>query len=488
VSPVVMRKRHTSVRWRNPRSSRHFRSAIGMLILAFAGVSVKVGMVQDEKQDIMERCRIYQDPKSIEPLKKVRHPALDKGCAACHLDCSKISAIGEKQPLLPYFLKEKEPGLCLECHTPDKYDLPATHDNQPLGEAKCSGCHDAHSANQPKRLPDFSHGPYDARLCSACHPAPLDGKVRLTAANANALCYGCHEELKTEIDSAKSRHKLLSQSDTACLECHDPHASNQRYILKKPTRDLCISCHDENAEKANRARQSAPPADGQGGAQGDQPEKQYLKLSSKHVHEPVRESCTICHKAHASNFSMELRASVNDVCMSCHGANAEKIIQSEVPFPLFGGQVSLRPNAFSKVTFLDLSAKYVHEPVRTSCVYCHDAHASQYQGELYEGVHDLCLACHGVNADEIVRGSKPVDLFDGRVTVPPKTFSKLSPLLSVKDGMTGHPILKHPIYKPATANEPELNCLTCHHSHISTTSSQLLVKSKDVLCSECHKM
>ena len=80
---------------------------------------------------------------------------------------------------------------------------------------------------------------------------------------------------------------------------------------------------------------------------------QYLKLTSKHVHEPAKKSCLICHDAHASEFPKELRAPVRDLCMDCHGPNSEKIVQSSQPFPLFGGLVSLPPKTFEKLTYLD---------------------------------------------------------------------------------------------------------------------------------------
>jgi predicted CXXCH cytochrome family protein len=135
---------------------------------------------------VKDGCAKYQDPKSIEPLKKFREPALDKGCVACHLDCNKLSAADQKEPP-DYYLKAKEPALCLECHATSGKDLAPAHDKQPLGASKCTGCHDPHSSDKQKLLLQSSHGPYAARLCSACHPAPVDGKVGcVTSATLNS--------------------------------------------------------------------------------------------------------------------------------------------------------------------------------------------------------------------------------------------------------------------------------------------------------------
>jgi len=176
---------------------------------------------------------------------------MDTGCVACHLDCDRLSPADQKNPP-EFYLKAKEPELCMECHSTSGKDLAPAHDNQPLGKSKCTGCHDPHSSDTPKLLLKYPHGPYAAQLCSACHPAPANGKVGLTAANADSLCYHCHTNFEAEMAGAGSRHKLLSQSNRSCMECHDPHAANQEYHLKKPAQELCLSCSNWMGVRWNR--------------------------------------------------------------------------------------------------------------------------------------------------------------------------------------------------------------------------------------------
>lgn len=423
---------------------------------------------------IKEGCSKYQDRKSIEPLKKYVEPALDKGCVACHLDCDKLTAADEKEPPA-YYLKAKEPELCLECHGSSGKDLSPSHDNQPLGKSKCTGCHEPHSSDTAKLLLKYSHGPYVARLCSACHPAPVDGKVGLTAGSVDSLCYNCHSNFKAEMEGAGSRHKLLSESTRSCMECHDPHAANQEYDLKKPAQELCVSCHDEKPATAGTGEMTA------------QGERQYLKLSSKYVHEPAKKACLICHNAHASEHQKELRVSIRDLCMDCHGENAEKIVQSSQPYPLFNGLVSLPPKMFEKLKQFELPGKYVHEPVKESCAFCHDAHASEDKAGLYAPVTDLCLACHGTNGIRMIRSSQPFPLFGGKVSVPPKTFEQIT-VLHLKNGIVGHPTAGHPVYVPEKGDKAELNCITCHESHSASTGPNLLSNDKQATCEKCHEM
>jgi predicted CXXCH cytochrome family protein len=453
-----------------------FRQSAGILIVLACFESAQAASLQDAVVRI--GCSQYQDPKTIEPLKKFTEPAMKQGCVACHLDCDQLSPADRENPP-EYYLKAKEPELCLECHASSGPDLSPAHDNQPLEKSKCTGCHEPHSSDIPKLLLKFSHGPYAARLCSACHPEPVDGKVGLTEASVDSLCYNCHANFKEEMEGAGSRHKLLSESDRSCMECHDPHAANQEYDLKKPAQELCVSCHDEPPKQTAQGDAVLLRADGT--------DLQYLRLNSKHVHEPARKSCLICHDAHASQFPKELRVSMHDLCMDCHGPNAEKIVQSNEPFPLFNGLVSLPPKTFEDLKPFELSGKYVHEPVNVSCALCHDAHASDYSAEVYAPVTDLCLACHGTNGIRMIRSDQPFSLFGGKVTVQPKSFEQIT-VLYLKDGIFGHPTAGHPVLVAATKDKAELNCVTCHAAHSASTGPKLLASDKEATCAKCHQM
>ena len=473
-----------------------------MLTILSATATAAVWNAEDSLEAIGDACRRYQDPNTLDLEKKFVHPALDEGCSVCHLDCSQISPTTDAGSIPEFYLTAKEPGLCLECHSELHPDLQTAHDAQPLEHSRCSGCHDAHASNNAFRLPEYSHGPYAARLCSACHPEPEDGEVRLAQETINGLCYACHDDIRMRIEDAKSRHKLLSESDQSCIDCHAPHAAGQEYMLTKPVYELCIECHEGKPEKASIPQ---PPLPEEGS--GDMPSleevmrskryqdldadagQQYIDLSQEYVHEPVRKSCTLCHDVHASEHTAELNAPVYELCMECHGENAETILKSSEPFPFLDGLVSLPPKSYEELPYLDIDSEFIHEPVRSSCVFCHDAHASDVPGKLYAPVHELCLGCHNdSNADRIMNSIRPIPLFEGKVNLPPKIFEKLSGLHLFKSGSIGHPIQNHPVYIPATDTEPELNCLTCHTSHASDTGLMRWKDSRNKMCGECHKM
>jgi len=81
----------------------------------------------------------------------------------------------------------------------------------------------------------FAHGPYAAKLCSACHEA--------TAMNAlvvpkEELCFRCHELSQ----NAQYIHGPLASG--GCLVCHEPHSSPYGALLVSESDSFCFRCHD----------------------------------------------------------------------------------------------------------------------------------------------------------------------------------------------------------------------------------------------------
>ena len=201
----------------------------------------------------------------------------------------------------------------------------------------------------------------------------------MVGTDMDALCYGCHEQVKKRIEGSKSRHRLLSLENTSCLECHDPHATNQKYLLKKPAQALCSGCHMD------------------------------LTSGKQNVHRPVEISCILCHDPHASDISKDLRAAGNELCMGCHGMNAPKIQYGKVPFAIFDGQVNVPPGAFEALPLIELSPDgtkghplpkhpvFAPASAKTSelnCLSCHTPHAASDKKLLSADKGSLCMRCH----------------------------------------------------------------------------------------------
>lgn len=104
------------------------------------------------------------------------------------------------------------------------------------------------------------HPPFVRRECRQCHDATQRMEPRVDLLDS---CRTCHQRYF----SNEVGHAPVEQGQ--CIECHDMHRSERRFLLKMPTFDLCIECHDE-------------PED----------------LSEPAHTVPEVESCTACHDPH----------------------------------------------------------------------------------------------------------------------------------------------------------------------------------------------
>jgi predicted CXXCH cytochrome family protein len=125
------------------------------------------------------------------------------------------------------------------------------------------------STTGPRRsVAAWTHGPYAAKSCDACHArATTNGLV----APRSQLCAQCHDVRPR----GAVVHGPFASGD--CLECHEPHASPYRYMLVTEVGALCQKCHEPDSLRANPA------------------------------HEPFDEQCTACHDPHSSNQAHLLR-------------------------------------------------------------------------------------------------------------------------------------------------------------------------------------
>lgn len=174
-----------------------------------------------------------EDPST----ENISNPSNEKGleavktCSACHkahnsldnfgtdahsdmqLNCSSCHKVhGKKKSLL----LDDGTKFCLDCHTDVKADF-SKRSNHPVkqGVVTCLSCHSFSTQVND----DFS---YDSkRACQSCHP-DQGGPFMYEHDAANSYMVG----------------------GTGCVECHDPHGSENDLLLKQPTNDLCNSCHN----------------------------------------------------------------------------------------------------------------------------------------------------------------------------------------------------------------------------------------------------
>jgi len=330
------------------------------------------------------------------PEKGSRHAALDMGCETCHA----THKTGPEATLENRFhLTKATPALCIDCHDVKDAALEKAHRNQPFGKANCVTCHDPHQSAAPKLMAKFQHPPFADKQCDTCHAPAKDGKVVLTQATAKDLCVTCHSDKAEQIEKAKVQHPGAAGD---CTDCHNPHAGNTPGFVQPDPVTACLNCHSDQVELRK---------------------KRYL-------HQPAfQQGCATCHEPHGGENQHLLRtASVNSLCLECHGPDAEpKKLEGEPLVTIFNGKVKLPENYFSKVLILplkyDMGHPTEHHPVsdvtnaktkaviQMNCLTCHQPHAGNELGMLVKDQKNdmsFCKSCHvnGLDLSDVRMGGQ----------------------------------------------------------------------------------
>jgi predicted CXXCH cytochrome family protein len=333
----------------------------------------------DKKDNLCLTC--HNQGENV-PQKGSRHAALDMGCDTCHVTHKSGADLTQENN---FHLTKAVPALCVDCHDVKDASLQKAHQNQPFATANCTSCHDPHQSASPKLMARFLHPPFADRSCDTCHAPAKDGKVVLTQPNVKDLCVTCHSDKAELIQKAKVQHPGAAGD---CTDCHSPHASPYPGLPKSNPVSICLECHTDQAEQGKKA----------------------------HLHQPAFEQgCATCHEPHGGeNQHLERAATVNALCLECHGPDAEpKKLESEHLVTIFGGKVRLPENYFTKVKLLPLKYDHGHpteqHPVADvinrktkatipiNCLSCHQPHSGKEQGMLVKDQKnnmDFCKGCH----------------------------------------------------------------------------------------------
>ncbi|MCX7793174.1 MAG: cytochrome c3 family protein [Thermodesulfovibrionales bacterium] len=124
-------------------------------------------------------------------------------------DSTEKKLLGRPTEHGPYAAK-----MCYGCHKRDTNELimPA--------EKLCLYCHDMNIENR------WIHGPIAAGGCRVCHLPHSSGYAYMLVSEPREFCLYCHD--KNDI----LKNDVHMYSDLRCLDCHDAHSGNDRFILK----------------------------------------------------------------------------------------------------------------------------------------------------------------------------------------------------------------------------------------------------------------
>ena len=369
-------------------------------IMQMAPAVIELDEIREEEKPTHNRAtskvvkivKLEDLPAAFKPLKKYLHEPFKMGaCQICHTSNSnKPGALNKKNTedvcyschktryTKKFDHKPVKDGKCLDCHDPHQSNTKNLLKAESVNNL-CMNCHDRKGTHKAKAKKQFvnmdkavKHEPIVKKNCLECHDAhtanhkyllKLDGKMN--------LCLDCHDEVKEKVLHSKFKHGGVDSSKKGCIECHDPHATSHEKLLKNDVITTCLSCHDEQVKSEE-----------DGGMLMNI--KDHLD-KNPNWHMPIKKpkkegGCVACHDAHGSNNFSILKKSFTKnfydkfdnkdfFCFECH--EQKKIT------------VQYITTANEKITnFRDgevnLHHLHVNDRKGRSCRACHDEHASKY--------------------------------------------------------------------------------------------------------------
>ena len=301
-------------------------------------------------------------------------------------------------------------------------------------EKLCWTCH----GNMGPLLSDpYQHQPFSSGRCVNCHDPHASDFRGLLKQAPNKLCFTCHP-IGAELNRMQSHPPA---KDGWCTDCHNPHASKYKGILITNQRALCFRCHPSVAGQSNMPVQ----------------------------HQPfINDNCTGCHQPHGSDTRPLLNKPQPELCYGCHPKIADQFAQKS------------------------------HHPVgvNLTCGSCHDPHAAEYRGLINAEDNSFCYQCHD-DKQSLYSKSAHVDTLCISCHTP--HGSDDAPMLVESNPdlcLRCHPALegrnKHPV-RPKFLDvhaDKGLTCTSsCHNPHGTTYNYMLknFYYPQDGLCLQCHK-
>jgi len=257
-------------------------------------------------------------------------------------------------------LLEAAPGeLCRTCHDVEDEALAGVHLGADLAGLECLSCHDAHGSGHPKLLARNLHAPLEGG-CDTCHEGSAD---RLAEDGDSPLCLMCHDDIGEAAKTAAAPHAALELA--RCADCHNPHASAQRSLVKDPNGAVCTACHEEQAAGEGEVAHGVITAIG----------------------------CEACHEPHGGSREKLLRADAEALCLACHDSarlpdqqadSVRWLDHFDVPVELARAAATLRLTPDGERGHPVLEHRVLGEPTKVEMKNT----VSTFQGQL------TCLTCH----------------------------------------------------------------------------------------------
>lgn len=264
--------------------------AVASLFLIW-GLTFNVLVIAEDKE-FKKGCRTcHAEQIDKWDTSEIRHfPYREEKCESCHAAEHKKFTAELGKP-------------CLICHELNSEKIKQAHFSADLAMVNCFGCHYTHASDKKGLFKESVHEPFVSGMCDTCHNINTEGKIEVDG-QPKKICLVCHSTMVGKDDIVRhSGYEMLS-----CVDCHNPHTSSQKWLLKKSVSDICFDCHGKE-EAAKHPYDVAPSQK----INLDKIDKMWLTYSRQI-------SCVSCHNPHVAKIPFLLREPVEDgtLCYICH--------------------------------------------------------------------------------------------------------------------------------------------------------------------------
>ena len=194
-------------------------------------------------QVAMACLRCHSDTMTRIHWRDTEHARVGVSCISCHKihqDGHPMDFDGDgKTPRGPVFpaaaeptdlLKADQATLCVSCHKSQINQFRRNfHHPVPEGRMVCSDCHNVH--------PRLSASVLETDAI----PQTATQSDSLT--NVDVTCVRCHADVAGPF--VYEHDPAMGLTGRGCLECHDPHGSQNPALLRLSSRSLCAQCHSD---------------------------------------------------------------------------------------------------------------------------------------------------------------------------------------------------------------------------------------------------
>ena len=266
-----------------------------------AGLCLQCHDQQQRIEDVCLRCHTPLLPQSAHAL---------ANCGDCH----DPHGVRDRDGVIPSLLAARQRDVCTTCHDGSRAADVRSQLNKPYvhgtltRHADCSDCHAVHADPANPRagvarvqvvngaagtVPGYRlaapNDPGDAQeleICFKCHssyvkqPLGQSDLARLTNP-ANPSFHPIQAAGKNpRLDPQSFVNGIAADSLVTCSDCHEPHGSTDRYLLKKSQDEICFQCHARETYR--------------NGAPGSRFDGHALHAGIQRI------ACFTCHESHGS--------------------------------------------------------------------------------------------------------------------------------------------------------------------------------------------